>query len=338
MIRSSDYREAENDRCLLVAADLRLAVFAGKGKPVTTEQKTWTVGELLNWTAAYLAQKGVEFPRLDAEVLLAHALECKRIDLYGFRFNDVADGTARQRYKDLIRRRLEGCPVAYLVGRKEFFGLEFEVSSAVLIPRPDSETVATECLALAKKIPQPRVVDIGTGSGNLAISVAHQHPGAQVTAVDVSPEALEISRRNANRHGVAARMRFFSGDLFAPLPPEERFDFVLSNPPYIPREDLDKLPVGVRHYEPCAALDGGPGGFAVFERLVNEARAWLEPGGHLLVEIGAPQETEARRRISACQEYELAGTIRDYSGHPRVLRARLHRPPALDNASTHSQE
>jgi release factor glutamine methyltransferase len=289
---------------------------------VTTEQKAWTVGELLNWTAGYLAQKGSEFPRLDAEVLLAHALECKRIDLYGFRFGDIAEGPARQRYKDLIRRRLEGCPVAYLVGRKEFFGLEFEVTTAVLIPRPDSETVVTECLALAKKMPQPRIVDIGTGSGNLAVAVAQQHPGAEVTAIDVSAEALEVARRNAARHGVAARMRFLNGDFFGPLSPDERFDFVLSNPPYIPREDLDKLPVGVRDYEPRVALDGGPGGFAVFEKLVDQARARLNPGAWLIVEIGAPQETEARRRISAYPEYELAGTVRDHSGHPRVLRAR----------------
>ncbi len=294
---------------------------------MTTASKTWTVGELLNWTATYLAEKGVEFPRLDAEVLLAHALDCKRIDLYGFRFNEIAEPAARERYKDLIRRRLEGCPVAYLVGRKEFFGLIFEVSPAVLIPRPDSELVVTECLTLAKKMSQPRIIDIGTGSGNLAVSVAHQCPEAEVTAIDVSPEALAIAERNAARHGVNSRMRFLTGDLFAPVPPEERFDFVISNPPYIPREDLEKLPVGVRAYEPRAALDGGPGGFEVFDRLIDEARTRLKPGGHLILEIGAPQETEARRRIGAYSEYELADTVRDYSGHPRVLRARL---PSLD--------
>jgi release factor glutamine methyltransferase len=289
---------------------------------MTIEQKTWTVGELLNWTASYLAQKGVEFPRLDAEVLLAHALACKRIDLYGFRFNDTAEGAARQRYKELIRRRLEGCPVAYLVGRKEFFGLEFEVAPAVLIPRPDSETVVMECLALSKKMPAPRIIDIGAGSGNLAVAVAHGHPGAQVTAVDISPDALAIAGRNAARHGVSERLRFLAGDLFASLPQDERFGFVLSNPPYIPHDDLGKLPAGVRDYEPRTALDGGPDGFAVLERLVEQTRGRLEPGGYLIVEIGAPQEAEARRRISAFPEYELADTIRDYSGHPRVLKAR----------------
>ena len=290
---------------------------------MTTEQKTWTVGELLNWTAKYLAQKETEFPRLDAEVLLAHVLDCKRIDLYGLRFSDIAVDEVRRRYKDLIRRRLEGCPVAYLVGRKEFFGLEFDITSAVLIPRPDSELVVTECLTIARKMPQPRILDIGTGSGNLAIAVAHQHAAAQVTAIDVSPDALAVAGRNAEKHKVNERIRFLSGDLFAPLGPEERFDFILSNPPYIPHEELEKLPPGVRDYEPKTALDGGAGGFMVLERLLDQARKFLEVGGHLIVEIGAPQEKPARQRFASYPEYDLAATIYDYSGHPRVLRARM---------------
>jgi release factor glutamine methyltransferase len=290
---------------------------------VTTEQKTWTVGELLNWTAQYLAQKGAEFPRLDAEVLLAHVLECKRIDLYGIRFGDIAHDDVRKRYKDLIRRRLEGCPVAYLVGRKEFFGLEFEVSPAVLIPRPDSELVVSECLTLAKKMPQPRILDVGTGSGNLAIAVAHQHLGALVTAIDRSSDALAVAQRNAQKHNVNERIRFLPGDLFAPLGPDERFDFILSNPPYIPHGDLEKLPPGVRDFEPKMALDGGSDGFSVFECLLDQGKTFLEPGLFLIIEIGAPQEKPARERFEKFSEYELAATIHDYSGHPRVLRARF---------------
>jgi release factor glutamine methyltransferase len=287
----------------------------------TAKTENWTLGGLLNWTAKYLAEKGAEFPRLDAEVLLAHAAGCKRIDLYGLRFAEDASADVRQRYKELIRRRLEGCPVAYLVGRKEFFGLEFEVSPAVLIPRPDSEHVVTECLNLAKKMPQPRIVDIGAGSGNLAVAVAKNHAGAQMTAIDRSGEALAVVRRNAEKHGVAERMRFVEGDLFGSLSADERFDFVISNPPYIATEELSKLPAGVRDYEPHLALDGGPGGFAVFDRLIDHARRHLEPGGYLIVEIGAPQEARARERIAALG-YELAPTIKDFSGHPRVLRAR----------------
>jgi release factor glutamine methyltransferase len=288
-----------------------------------TGAKEWTVGALLQWTERFLTEKGAEFPRLDAQVLLAHVLGCQRADLYGTHFAEPAGDGVRQRYRDLVRKRIEGCPVAYLVGRKEFFLLNLEVSPAVLIPRPDSETVVTGCLDLAKKLDAPRVLDIGTGSGNLAIAIAKQHKGAQVTAVDVSADALEVAARNAGRHGVADRVRFLHGDLFAPLAEGERFDFIVSNPPYIPRGDIPSLPVGVRQYEPHVALDGGPDGFAVFDRLADEARRHLAPGGCLLVEIGAPQEKPARARLEALASYRLEPTLFDMSGHPRVLRARF---------------
>jgi release factor glutamine methyltransferase len=288
--------------------------------PVTAEQP-WTVGRLLDWTSKYLAQKGSEFPRLDAEVLLAHALGCKRIELYT-RHEEIAPDEGRQQFRDLVRRRVEGCPVAYLVGRKEFFSLELEVSPAVLIPRPDSECLVDECLRLAKEKPEPCIIDLGTGSGNLAVAVAKRHKKAQVTAVDVSPEALAVAQRNATKHGVEGRIRFLQGDLFGLVPAGEQFDFVISNPPYIPRSDIAALAPGVRDYEPHLALDGGPDGFAVFDRLVAEAPGWLKPGGYLIIEIGSPQEQHARERLQAHAGYELAKTIRDGSGHPRVLRAR----------------
>jgi release factor glutamine methyltransferase len=286
-----------------------------------TDRSTWSIGALLDWTARYLAKKGSEYPRLDAEVLLAHALECRRIDLYT-RYEETAPEEARTRFRELVRQRLEGCPVAYLVGRKEFFSLPLEVTPAVLIPRPESEFVVLECLRLAKGLGELRVLDIGTGSGNLAVTVAHQHRGARVAAVDRSPEALAVAARNAARHGVADRIRFLAGDLFEPIPVGERFEFILSNPPYIAHEDLDRLPAGVRNYEPLLALDGGPDGFAVFDRLVAQAADYLVPGGYLIVEIGAPQHEMARKRILEVDAYELGETIYDGSRHPRVLRAR----------------
>lgn len=285
-------------------------------------EPTWTLGALLDWTAKHLAQKGLEYPRLDAEVLLAHAVGCKRIDLYGVRHADVATPEQRRKYRELIQKRLEGCPVAYLAGSKEFFGLAFTVTPAVLIPRPDTEHVVMECIALAKPLAAPSIVDIGAGSGNIAVTLARELPKARLTAVERSAAALAVARQNADQHGVAARIRFVEGDLLGPLPPEERFDFVVSNPPYIPHEEIAKLPVGVKDYEPHAALDGGPDGFAVFQRLIEEARARLVPGGWLIVEIGAPQEETARQRLSDLEEYDLAATVRDYSGHPRVLKAR----------------
>jgi release factor glutamine methyltransferase len=286
----------------------------------TTEQP-WTVGRLLDWTARFLAQKGSESPRLDAEVLLADVLTCERIALYT-RYDEPASEDVRQRYRDLIRRRIEGCPVAYLVGRKEFFSLRFEVNPAVLIPRPDTETVVVECLRLATEMSEPSVIDVGTGSGAIAIAVAKQHKAAHVTATDISGEALAVAQRNAGRNALAERVRFLHGDLFSPVPSGEHFDFILSNPPYIPHEDLARLPSGVRDYEPHLALDGGLGGFLVFDRLLEQVVHRLKPGGWLILEIGAPQEAPARARISAQSGLELFKTILDGSGHPRVLRAR----------------
>src|SRR5215813_11174375 len=178
---------------------------------MSTEQ-TWTLGALLEWTAKHLAQKGAESPRLDAEVLLAHVAGCKRIDLYGARFAEDATPELRQRYRDLIRRRIEGCPVAYLVGKKEFYGLEFQVGPSVLIPRPDSEHLVMEALGIAKTMLSPRILDIGTGSGNLAVALAKNLSAAHMTAIDKSFEALTIARGNAERHAVADRIRFLQGD------------------------------------------------------------------------------------------------------------------------------
>ena len=290
---------------------------------MSTEQP-WTIGRLLDWTTKYLEQKGTESPRLDAEVLLSHALGCKRIDLYA-RHTEEAAEQGRQRFRELVRQRVEGCPVAYLVGHKEFFSLEFAVTRGVLIPRPDTECVVDECLRLAKGMTEPRILDIGTGSGCLAVAVARHHKTAQVTAVDISTEALAVASANADKHGVAARVRFLQGDLFAPLTRDERFDFLVSNPPYIPHADIAQLASGVRDYEPHLALDGGADGFTVFDRLIAEAPAYLKPGGYVLIEIGSPQEGPARERIGRHSGYELAKTVHDGSGHPRVLIARWPR-------------
>jgi release factor glutamine methyltransferase len=287
---------------------------------VTTEQP-WTIARLLDWTTRYLTGKDIENPRLDAEVLLAHALGFKRIELYT-RHDDEPPEETRAKFKELVQQRVKGCPVAYLVGRKEFFSLELEVNRDVLIPRPDTESVVGECLRLAKEIATPHILDIGTGSGCLAVAVAKYHKTAQVTAVDVSAAALAVAARNAGKHGVAERIRFLEGDLFAPVPAGERFDLILSNPPYIPHGDIAGLAVGVREYEPHLALDGGADGYAVFDRLIAGAPERLKPGGYLIVEIGAPQEESARQRIEAVGVYELGKTILDGSGHPRVLRAR----------------
>jgi release factor glutamine methyltransferase len=281
----------------------------------------WTIRRLLEWTKNYLTQKESESPLLDAQVLLAHAVGCHRIELYTRYDQEVPEGV-RARFRELIQKRVAGCPVAYLVSRKEFFSLQFEVNPDVLIPRPDTETVVDTCLRLAKEMPAPAILDVGTGSGAIPVALATQHTGAVLTATDISTKALDVAKRNAEKHGVAGRIRFFAGDLFEPVPEAGRFDFILCNPPYIPTADIAKLAPGVRDYEPRQAIDGGPDGFAVFDRLIAEAPRYLRPGGYLIVEIGAPQEGPARAKIEAHGGYELEKTVFDSAGHPRVLKAR----------------
>lgn len=280
----------------------------------------WTIGRLLDWTAKFLAEKGAETPRLDAEVLLAHVCQCRRIELY-VRHDETASEPARTQYRELIRRRIEGCPVAYLVGRKEFFSLELEVSSATLIPRPDTETLVTTCLEFLKDLAAPTILDVGTGSGNVAIALARRLPSARLHAIDVSPEALAVARRNAAKHGVEDRITFMHSDLFAALDPDAHFHAIVSNPPYVAREDLPRLPFGVRQYEPMLALDGGPGGYEVIKRLVAKAPRHLDVGGCLIVEIGTAQESPVRALMTEAG-FEVAPTIYDYSRHPRVVKGR----------------
>jgi release factor glutamine methyltransferase len=256
-------------------------------------------------------------------VLLAHALSCERIGLYA-RFSDSAPDAARGAFRELVRRRSQGAPVAYLVGHKEFFSLDFEVGPAVMIPRPDSEFVVLEFLRIAKGMAQVTAIDIGTGSGNLAIATAHQHPAARIWAVDRSSAALEIARRNAVRHGVADRIEFIEGNLFDPLPSGLQVDCILSNPPYIPTAEIPNLAIGVRDYEPHTALDGGPTGLEIVAAIVTQAEQFLKPGGQLILEIGAPQESDVRSLVQSRGGYELLPTIHDYAGHARVISALRH--------------
>jgi release factor glutamine methyltransferase len=290
--------------------------------PESRNEDAWTVGRLLTWTADYLKRRGSESPRLDAEVMLAHVLEWPRVQLYTHFTDEVNEGP-RGRFRDLVRRRVEGAPVAYLVGRKEFYSLAFAVSPAVLIPRPESEFVVVEFLALTKNVEAPRAVDVGTGSGCLAVASTFRHPKAHFIAIDISKEALTVARKNADQHGVADRIDFRLGDRLGPVAGEGPFDAILSNPPYIPTGQIEQLDVGVRDYEPRTALDGGPSGLDMVKLLIEESVPLLKSGGHLILEIGSDQEKPVRALIEARKVLRLAPTILDHAQHPRVIRATL---------------
>src|SRR5512135_949115 len=201
--------------------------------PPSDSDDHWTVGRLLTWTTDYLKRRGSEFPRLDAEVLLAHVLDWERVQLYTHYAEEVGE-RARATFRDLVRRRAEGSPVAYLVGRKEFYSLPLRVSPAVLIPRPDSEFVVVEFLSLTKGLDAPHAVDVGTGSGNLALACCHQHKSARFVAIDLSPEALAVADSNAKALDLSDRVEFRRGNLLEPVAGDDPFDAIVSNPPYIP--------------------------------------------------------------------------------------------------------
>jgi release factor glutamine methyltransferase len=274
----------------------------------------------LTWTTDYLKRRGSESPRLDAEVMLAHVLDWPRVQLYTH-FEEEVSETARGRFRELVRRRVDGTPVAYLVGRKEFYSLAFQVSSAVLIPRPESEFVVVEFLALIKDRESIRAVDVGTGSGCLAVASASKHPGVRFVAIDISAEAVEVAQLNAARHKVADRVDFRLGNVLDSVAGEEPFDAIISNPPYIASDEIARLERGVRDYEPRTALDGGPDGLRIVSRLIAEAVPLLKPGGHLILEIGTDQEKAVRALIEAQPELQLAPTIHDHAKYPRVIRA-----------------
>ncbi len=281
----------------------------------------WNVGRLVTWTTDYLRRKGSESPRLDAEVLLAHVLGWNRVKLYTH-FEEEVGESGRAQYRDLVRRRAEGSPVAYLVGRKEFYSLKFAVSPAVLIPRPDSEFVVVEFLSAFKDTASPRIVDVGTGSGCLTLACLHAHKTATAIAIDLSEEALAVARQNAESLGLSSRVEFRLGNLLEPVSSDGSFDAILSNPPYIRSEVVSLLEPGVRDYEPHLALDGGPDGLRLVAPLIHQAVPLLKPGGWLILEIGSDQETDVRALLDSEPELILVATVRDHAHHPRVLRAR----------------
>ncbi|MCA9101015.1 MAG: peptide chain release factor N(5)-glutamine methyltransferase [Planctomycetales bacterium] len=286
---------------------------------------TWTVGRLLGWTTDYLNQHGAESARLDAELLLGRARKCSRIELYTA-WDEQVDDDVRTEFRELVKRRAAGTPVAYLLGFREFFSLRFRVTPDVLIPRPETEHLVVALLELARGRTagaQPvRVVDVGTGSGVIAICAAKHLPGCMVTAVDTSAAALAVAEDNARRLGVHESITFVQSDLLEAVTDPDSFDFVVSNPPYVGRDEVDELATEVRDHEPRAALIGGERGSELIARLVPQACRRLCPGGHFLCEIAPRLDAEVRQLVSAQADFEVQPTIKDLAGLPRVVRAR----------------
>ncbi|SRR6266568_810409 len=281
--------------------------------------EVWTPLRLIAWTQDFFAKKDVDAPRLTAEVLLAHALSCDRVRLY-LDFDKPLGDPELARFRDLVRRRGEGEPTAYLTGRREFFGRPFRVDARVLVPRPETELLVEAVLAA---LPEGgRVLDLCTGSGCIAISLALAGKGARVVATDLSEEALAVARENATALGAA--VEFATGDLWSAVHGAEPFDVVVSNPPYVPAKELATLSREVRR-EPCIALDGGEDGLAVLRRIVEGAPARLRPGGTLCLEM---HESHVDTLPALCRSAGLVRVEarRDLASLPRLVVASLAGP------------
>lgn len=282
--------------------------------------KIWTIGRILKWTEQYFKDKGIESPRLDAEVLLAHVLEKQRIYLY-VHFDEPLQPGELAAYREMIKKRVLRVPVAQILGEKEFMGLTFKVTADTLVPRPDTEILVQAAVdrlrAMAGEEPL-RFADIGTGSGAICLSVLHYLAGTVADTVDISPAARAVAEENAASLGLADRITFHTGDLLQPLSGIS-FAAILSNPPYIPEANIVKLAPEVRLKEPHTALSGGQDGLDFYRRLANEAPAMLVPGGFTAFEVGIHQAGDVAALLKANPLIGRTEILPDYAGIDRVV-------------------
>lgn len=288
----------------------------------TTE--TWTVGRLLTWTTEFLKKNGSPSPRLDSEVLLAHARGCQRIELYTS-FDEEPTEETRAAFREMVKRRAEGTPVAYLVGYKEFYSATFEVNPDVLIPRPETEHLIVEALDRAKDLQATRgssaplkIVDVGTGSGIIGITMARQLADCHVTATDISPAALSVAQRNATKHEIdEERITWLEGDLLAACAPDSHFDLILSNPPYVSEAEFQQLDPTVKDYEPKQALVAGTTGLELITLLVEQAASLLAEDGCLIFEF-SPMLAEKLPTV-VDPRWQPPHITKDLSGQARIV-------------------
>lgn len=281
--------------------------------------------EVIQRSTEFLSHKGVESPRLQAELLLAHALNLPRMQLY-LKFERELAPAELQLARELVRRRGQREPLQHITGSTSFCGLELAVNHDTLIPRVETELLAEQGWSFLNAVAMAAAqtltaLDFGTGSGCVAIALAVKCPTAQVWAVDVSPAALRLAGQNIARHGLSERVRLHQSDGFASVPPAARFNLIIANPPYIPTTEIDELEPEVREHDPRVALDGGVDGLDFYRRLAAETEAWLKPEGKIMLEFGDGQ-AEALRQLFGNEKWIVERIVEDYTQRPRILIAR----------------
>ncbi len=303
-------------------------------RPPDSDKNQWTIIRLVRWATSYFKDRAIDSPRSTAEILLAHALGCKRIDLYLNYDQPLATGEL-QRFKSLIKRRISREPVAYIMGSKEFWSLELEVTPDVLIPRPETECLVEAVLKVLAKNdagPAKRVLELGTGSGAIVLALASEQPRHLYFASDGYLQAALLARKNARRHHVQQHIHFFVGDWMQCLNPAAcALDVVVSNPPYIPSAVIRELQPEINRHEPLAALDAGADGLDCLRQIIVTAGDYLKPGGALLLEIGYDQKAAVARIAADCGHYEACCFSQDYSGHDRVVELKIKAEKGCDD-------
>lgn len=282
----------------------------------------WTILKLVQWTTDFLKKHGIDNPRPDAEILLAHALKCERIDLY-LRHDQPLHTEELSQFKPLIQRRALREPVAYIKGMKEFWSLEFKVTTDVLIPRPETEGLVELALQYGSENDSCRVLELGTGSGIISVTMAHERPHWKFWASDISANAIDVARVNARKQLQADRIAFMVGRWFEAIGAiGDFFDLIVSNPPYISRDDLVRLEPDISRYEPTQALDGGLDGLDSISIIIKTAFRYMKPGGWLILEIGYDQGRPVQNLGEACGAYDRITIEKDLSGHDRLAMFR----------------
>ncbi len=283
--------------------------------------EAWTIQRLLDWTTQFFKDKKADSPRLDAEILLAHGLDCQRIDLYT-RFAEIVPDDIRSTFRDLVKRHAAGEPVAYLVGHREFYSLSFTVNKNVLIPRPETEHLVIETLdrVNSKTGDGLQLCDVGTGSGIVAICLAKYLPKASITAIEYSPQALEVAIQNAKKLQVDSRIQFLEGNLLTQLPADVQFDAIVSNPPYISKSEMAEVPTSVKKFEPELALVGaGEDGGQTSRDLIDQSAPRLKSGGWMLIETSPMLAQKLHSYVDGTGQWSSTGIAHDSAGLERIV-------------------
>lgn len=288
----------------------------------TSEQKLWTVLSVLTWSADHLGGKGFDSPRLTIELLLAHVLQCNRIDLY-MNFDRPLSEEELSRFREMLKRRLAHEPLQYILGETEFMGLKFKVDRRVLIPRPETEVLVEEAVKLSKTVPLRRILDVGVGSGNIAVSLVKHVEMCEVDAIDISQDAIDVARENVRLHRVETNVNLIQLDILQQnvVLRKTHYDLIVSNPPYISRSDFGSLQAEIRNYEPRVATTDGGNGLTFYEALAGAGARHLRPGGWMLLEFGYGQHDFVYSLFKDAG-YEDVEIIGDYGKIPRIIKVR----------------